>query len=177
MVNEWRQCDSVRSTRDLIDYEKSSYRQVTLPVDRDLKYLRFSYFLLACLLTAQPAHADIIQVPRLAGGSVNIEEVLSGFELAFRIFENAAQSTEFTGELLGEPLAGGEMAADTMQGFALAIEAPTLSEHGNFLIAVLVTEAICARNALSPGKVLWSDTSGRKGTTWEVWTSCVGATD
>ena len=139
--------------------------------------MRLFYFILACLLTTQPTHADVVQVPLYADGSVNLEDALSGFELAFSIFENETQSTEFAGELLGEPFAGGVIEADTMQDFALAIEAPTLSEHGNFLIAVMATDAICARNALRPGLVLWSDTKNHKGATWEVSTSCAAATE
>ena len=108
---------------------------------------------------------------------MNLEEALSGFKLTFPIFENETQSTEFAGELLGEPFAGRVIEANTMQDFALSIEAPTLSEHGNFLIAVMATDAICARNALRPGLVLWSDTKNHKSATWEVSTSCAAATE
>jgi hypothetical protein len=137
----------------------------------------FSHFLLACLLTTQSAHADVVQVPLLADGTVHVEEVMSGFELVFPIFENESQSTEFTGKILGEPFVGGVIQTDTLQDFALVIEAPTLSDHGNFLIAVMATGAICARNGLSPGKVLWSDTRNRNGATWKVSTSCSATID
>ena len=139
--------------------------------------MRLFCYILACLLTTQPTHADVVQVPLYADGTVILEEVFSGFSLTFPIFENETQSIEFTGELLGEPFAGGVIEANTMQDFALSIEAPTLSEHGNFLIAVMVTDVICARNALRPGLVLWSDTKTHKGATWEVATSCAAATE
>ncbi|MEP6021438.1 MAG: hypothetical protein ABJ251_23440 [Paracoccaceae bacterium] len=142
-----------------------------------MKDVRFSYFLLACLLTMQPAHADVIQVPLIEDGTVDVDEVMSGFQLAFPILDDGNQTSVFTGQLLGQPFSGSVIDANTMQDFTLAIEAPTLSEHGNFLIAVLTTELICLRNGLSPGVVLWSDTRNHNGATWEVTTSCAAAAD
>ncbi|MEO9821366.1 MAG: hypothetical protein ABJ370_09610 [Paracoccaceae bacterium] len=142
-----------------------------------MKDMRFSYFLLACLLTMQPAYADVVQVPLIEDGTVNMDEVMSGFQLAFPILEDGEQSSVFAGQLLGQPFSGGVIDANTMQDFTLAIEAPTLSEHGNFLIAVLATDLICLRNGLSPGIVLWSDSKFHNGASWQVSTSCAAATD
>ncbi|MDF2143152.1 hypothetical protein [Paenirhodobacter sp. CAU 1674] len=139
--------------------------------------MRISICLFACLLSAQPSYADIVQVPLLEDGSVNVEEALSGFQLAFPIVENGVQSNDFFGKLLGEHFSGEVLRADAIQDFTLIIEAPTLSEHGNFLIAVLATDAICSRSGLRPGMVLWSETKSRNGAAWEVTTSCAAATD
>ena len=139
--------------------------------------MRISICLLAFLLSAQPLYADLVQVPLLADGSVNVEEALSGFQLAFPIAEGGAQSINFSGKILGEHFSGGALRADTLQDFALAIEAPTLSEHGNFLIAVLATDAICGRRGLRSGTVLWSETKNHNGAAWEVTTSCAPAPD
>ncbi|WP_425071763.1 hypothetical protein [Sagittula sp. S175] len=139
--------------------------------------MRIYICLFSCLLSAQPSYAEIVQVPLLADGSVNVEEALSGFQLAFPIVENGAQRIVFSGEILGEHFFGEVLRADTMQDFTLVIEAPTLSEHGNFLIAALATDAICLRSGLRPGMVLWSETKNHKGAAWEVTTSCAAATD
>lgn len=113
-----------------------------------------------------------MQVPLLADGTVNLEEIFSGFHLSFPVHEDGAQSSQFTGKLLNEPFAGRVIKAESLHDFTLAIEAPRLSEHGNFLIAVLATDAICVRNGLRPGIVLWQDTKKRIGATWQVSTYC-----
>lgn len=141
-------------------------------IDRKLKSLRLCNFILAGLVTANLAHADVVQVPVLANGSVDLEKVLDGFELAFPVNSNGVQSNGFTGEMLGGGFSGRVIEGDTAHKFVLAIDAPTHSEHGHFLVAVLATETICLRNALAPGLVLWQETKIRNGTTWEVSASC-----
>lgn len=134
--------------------------------------MRLSHFLLVGLLMAQQAHADVVQVPSLSDGTVDLEKVFDGFELAFPVYARGGLSTEFGGKFLGEDFSGRVIEGDTTQYFVLAIVAPTLSEHGHFLIAVLATEAICLRNGLATGLVLWHETKNRDGTAWEVSTSC-----
>lgn len=145
--------------------------------DRGLENVRLIHLLLAFILPVQPALAENVQVPLLADGTVNVEEVLTSFKLSFPILEAAPQATDFTGELLGQPFAGGVIGADTMHDLALVIHASTLSEHGNFLIAVLVTDAICHRNGGRPGPVLWSERRSHDGGAWQVPISCAAATD
>lgn len=139
--------------------------------------MRSFHFLLACLVSANLAHADVAQVPVLADGSVDIAKVFDGFELAFPIYSDGVQPTRFTGEMLGGQFSGRVIDSDTARDFVLAVDAPTLSEHGHFLIAVLATEAICLRKGLAPGQVLWQDTKIRSGTAWEVLTSCSNSTN
>jgi hypothetical protein len=134
--------------------------------------MRFWNILMAALVTANLANADIVQVPVLADGSADLEKVLGSFELAFPVNSNGVQSTHFTGEMLGEVFSGRVLDGDTADYFFLAVNAPTLSEHGHFLVAVLATETICLRSGLVPGRVLWQDTKVRNGTAWEVSTSC-----
>lgn len=138
---------------------------------RIIKPLIASFFLL------QPSYADVAEVPLLSDGTVNLDALLPTLKLAFPIHAVGARPTDFTGEMLGEKFAGRVIANASKQGFTLAIDAPTHSEHGNFLIAVLATEAICLRDGFSPGLVRWNDTRKRTGTVWEVSTSCASSTD
>jgi hypothetical protein len=134
--------------------------------------LRLPRILFAGLVTASLAHADVVQVPVLADGSVDLEKVFDGFELAFPIYSNDVKSYEFSGRMLGGVFSGRLVEGEIADRFTLAIDAPTLSEHGHFLIAVLASETICLRNGLAPGLVRWQETKTRKGTAWEVATSC-----
>jgi hypothetical protein len=97
---------------------------------------------------------------------------MSGFEIVFSILASGAQSFDFSGKLLGEDFGGSVVGSHITGDLSIAIEAPTLSEHANFLIAVLATDAICTRNGLQPGTVLWRETKKRKGSSWEASTSC-----
>lgn len=135
--------------------------------------MRLMRFISAFLIAAQPVHSEVVQVPLRADGTVNLDEVLSGFSLAFPVYSDGSPSTEFSGKLLGEPFSGRIIAGDTTQEFTLAIDARSLSEHGNFLIAVSATGVICLRDGLPPGMVLWQDTKHQRGTIWEVSASCV----
>jgi len=134
--------------------------------------MRLKPILFVCFITAQPAQAETVQVPELPNGSVDVEQVMSGFEILFPILSFGAQASHFSGKLLGEDFGGRVLEADVSGDLSIAIDAPTLSEHANFLIAVLATDAICARSGLRPGPVLWSETKKRKGSSWEVSTSC-----
>lgn len=139
--------------------------------------MRIIKFLIASLFLLQPAYADVVEVPLLSDGTVNLDAVMSTLSLAFPIHSDGSLPTDFTGEMLGEKFSGRVIDVDSKQGFTLAIDAPTHSEHGNFLIAVLATDIICLRSGSSPGPVLWKDTRKRAGTIWEVSTSCASATD
>ena len=134
--------------------------------------MRLKPILFVCFIMAQPTKAETVQVPELPDGSVDVEQVMSGFEIQFPILSSGAQASDFSGKLLGEGFGGNVVAADITGDLSIAIDAPTLSEHANFLIAVLATDAICARNGLRPGPVLWSKTKKRTGSGWEVSTSC-----
>ncbi len=105
--------------------------------------MRLTLVLLEGIVAGQPSYADVIRVPLLTDGTVNTEEVLSAFKLTFPIFENGVQSTDFTGELLGEPFTSEVTGVNAILEFTLSIEAPKLSEHGNFLITTLVTDVFC----------------------------------
>lgn len=141
-------------------------------IDWNMKILRLFSFLVVGLVIANLAHADVVQVPMLADGSVDLEKVLNDFELAFPLYSNGVRSNDFTGKMLGEVFSGGIIEGDTARSFVLAVDAQTLSEHGHFLVAVLATETICIRNGLAPGLMLWQDTKTRNGTAWEVAASC-----
>lgn len=134
--------------------------------------MRLKPILFVCLLAAQPLQAKTVQVPHLPDGSLDVEQVMSGFEILFPILSTGAQASDFSGKLLGEDFDGSVVEADIAGDLRITIDAPTLSEHANFLIAVLATGAICARNGLRSGPVLWSETKQRKGSSWEVSTSC-----
>lgn len=134
--------------------------------------MRLKPILFVCFISAQPAQAETVQVPELPDGSVDVEQVMSGFEIVFPVLSPREQASDFSGELLGEGFRGSLVEADIKGDMKIAINAPTLSEHANFLIAVLATDAFCARNGLRPGPVLWSETKKRKGSSWEVSTSC-----
>jgi hypothetical protein len=134
--------------------------------------MRLKSILFVCLVSAQPAQAETVRVPKLPDGSVNVEQVMSGFEIVFPILSSGAQDFDFSGKLLGEDFGGSVVGSDITGDLSIAIDAPTLSEHANFLIAVLATDAICARNGLRPGTVLWRETKKRKGNSWEASTSC-----
>jgi len=138
----------------------------------ELLHMRLKPILFVCIIMAQPAQAETVQVPELPDGSVDVEQVMSGFEIAFPILSFGAQNFDFSGKLLGEGFGGSVVATDITGDLSIAIDAPTLSEHANFLIAVLATGAICARNGLLPGPVLWSETKKRTDSSWEVSTSC-----
>ncbi|MGX9354015.1 hypothetical protein ACS3SW_20390 [Roseobacteraceae bacterium S113] len=137
--------------------------------------MRLKSILFACFLAVQPAQADVVQVPKLPDGNVDVEQLLSGFDLIFPVFTSKVQVSDFSGQMLGEDFNGSVFEANNAGGFNITIDAPTLSEHASFLIAVLTTDAICARNGLRPGPVLWSETKKGKGTNWEVSTSCSGS--
>lgn len=139
--------------------------------------MRIILILIASLFLLQPAYADVVEVPLLSDGTVNLDEVLPTLSFAFPIYEDGSLPTDFTGEILGEPFAGRVIDVDSKQGFTLAIDAPTHSEHGNFLIAVLATDVICLRGGSSPGLVLWKDAKKRAGTIWEVSTFCTSFTE
>ncbi|MEP2897068.1 hypothetical protein [Roseibium sp.] len=146
-----------------------------MPVYRcylELLHMRLKPILFVCIIMALPAQAETVRVPKLPDGSVDVEQVMSGFEIAFLILSFCAQDSDFSGKLLGEDFGRSVVATDTTGDLSIAIDAPTLSEHANFLIAVLATGAICARNGLLPGPVLWSETKKRTGSSWEVSTSC-----
>ncbi|MDT0684184.1 hypothetical protein RM543_15980 [Roseicyclus sp. F158] len=136
------------------------------------RHMRCKSILFACFLIGQPAQADTVQVPELPDGSVDVEQVMSGFEIVFPMLSSDAQTFDFSGQILGEGFIGSFVEADPTGGFSISIDAPTLSEHANFLIAVLATDTICLRKGLRPGPVLWSETKDRKGSDWEVSTSC-----
>ncbi|WP_152544637.1 hypothetical protein [Actibacterium mucosum] len=135
-------------------------------------HMRLKPILFVCFFAAQPAQAETVQVPVLPDGSVDVEQLMSGFDIVFPILSSGAQASGFSGKLLGEDFDGNVVEAEFAGDLRIAIDAPTLSEHANFLIAVLATDAICARNGLRPGLVLWSETKKRKGSSWEVSTSC-----
>ena len=134
--------------------------------------MRLKSILFVCLILAQPAQAETVQVPELPDGSVDVEQVMSGFEIVFPILSSGKQAFDFSGELLGEGFRGSVVEGDIAGDMKIAIDAPTLSEHANLLIAVLATGAICARNELGAGPVLWSETKKQKNSKWEVSTSC-----
>ncbi|MCV6597038.1 MAG: hypothetical protein OIF40_08155 [Mangrovicoccus sp.] len=134
--------------------------------------MRLKSILFACFVTVQLAQAETVQVPELPDGSVDVEQVMSGFEIIFPILPSGAQASDFSGQLLGEDFSGSVVEADIWGGLSIAIDAPTLSERANFLIAVLATDAICARNGLRPGPVLWNEAKKREGSSWQVSTSC-----
>lgn len=134
--------------------------------------MRLVSLLCASLVLALPSFAEVVQVPLLADGTVDLEKVYSGFVISYPVYDNGAPPTVFSGELLGEPFEGKVIGTDVQQGYALQIDAPTLSEHGNFLIAVSVTAGVCLRHNLSPGLVLWKDAKRPDGTFWVVETSC-----
>jgi hypothetical protein len=134
--------------------------------------MRLKSLLCVCFITAQLAQAETVQVPESPDGSIDVEQVMSSFEIAFSILTSGEQASDFSGQFLGENFSGSVVEADISVDLRLAIEAPTLSEHANFLIAVLATDAICTRNGLRPGPVRWSETKKRKGRSWEVSTSC-----
>lgn len=139
--------------------------------------MRLFHFLLAGLFAWQPSYADVVQVPLHSDGTTNLDEVYSGFELAVPTYSNGARAKEFRGILLRQPFYGEIKETENTQDFSLSIEAPTLSEHGNFLIAVLVTDAVCVQDELRPGLVLWKDTAYHNGSTWDVSTSCTNASE
>ncbi len=128
--------------------------------------------LFVCFITAQLAQAETVRVPELPDGSVDVEQMLSGFRIVFPVLPSGEQASDFLGRFLGEDFSGSVVEADNSVDLSIAIDAPTLSEHANFLIAVLAIDAICARNGLRPGPVRWSETKKRKGSNWEVSTSC-----
>lgn len=134
--------------------------------------MRLWNFLLALLVTANLANADVVQVPVTADGSTDLDKVLDNFRMAFPVYSNGVQPTDFTGEMLGEVFSGRVFKGDIADFFFLSIDAPTLSEHAHFLVAVLATDVICLQNGLSPGPVLWQETKVHNGTAWEVSTSC-----
>lgn len=134
--------------------------------------MRLKSILFAFFITAQPVQADTVQVPKLTDGNVDLEQVLSDFSLVFPIRSSESQASDFSGNLLGEDFSGSAGEPDARGHFVIAIDAPTLSEHANFLLAVLATDAVCTRNRLRPGSVLWSETKNPKGRIWEVSTSC-----
>lgn len=134
--------------------------------------MRLESILFVCFVTAQLAQAETVQVPELPDGSVDVEQVMSGFEIAFPILSSGSQASVFSGKVLGEDFDGSVVEADVAGDLSIVIDAPTLSEHANFLIAVLATSAICARGGLRPGHVLWSETKKRTGGSWEVSASC-----
>jgi hypothetical protein len=134
--------------------------------------MRLKSLLFVCFITAQLAQAETVQVPELPDGRVDVEQVMSSFEIVFSVLSSGEQASDFSGQFLGENFSGSVVQVDISAGLSLAIDAPTLSEHANFLIAVLATDAICARNGLRPGTVRWNDTKRQKGSSWEVSTSC-----
>lgn len=134
--------------------------------------MRFVTFLLASLVTANVAQADIAEIPLLPDGSVDLEKIFHGFELAFPIYANGTQATRFEGEMLGGQFSGHVIEGDTAHEYTLVLEAPKHSEHGHFLIAILATEVVCLRRGYAPGKLRWQETKFHDGTTWKVSTSC-----
>ena len=134
--------------------------------------MRLTSVLFACTITAQLAQAETVQVPELPDGRVDVEQVMSGFEIVFSVLPSGEQASDFSGQFLGEDFSGSVAEVDVSVDLSMTIDAPTLSEHANFLIAVLATDAICLRNGLRTGPVRWSDTKRRKGSSWEVSTSC-----
>lgn len=134
--------------------------------------MRLYLFVLAFFITTESLHADIVQVPLRADNTLDIDVVLSGFDLVFRNLEEGTQSRDFTGEILGEMFSGKVINLNALQDFTLAIEAPTLSDHANFLIAVLVTDVFCLINDLTPGVVLWKPDNQIDGATRAFPSSC-----
>jgi len=134
--------------------------------------MRLKSVLFVCFITAQLARAETVQVPELPDGSVDVEQVMSGFGIVFPILSSGEQASDFSGQFLGESFSGSVVEADISVDLSIAIDAPTLSEHANFLIAVLAADVFCARNGHRPGPVRWSETKKRRGSSWEVSTSC-----
>lgn len=134
--------------------------------------MKLKSILLTCFIAAQAVQADTVQVPRLPDGSVDIEQLLTNFVFVFPLHSSGEQASDFSGSFLGEEFNGNVTDTDTMHEFNISVNAPTLSEHANFLIAVLATSAICARNELGSGPVLWEETKNRNGGNWEVSSSC-----
>lgn len=139
--------------------------------------MRIIHLFIASFLMSQPAYAEFVEVPLRADGTVNLDQVLPTLKFSFPLYESGAVALDFSGEMLGEQFVGRAIDVDPTQRFTLMIDAPTHSEQGNFLIAVLATDIICLRGGFSPGSVLWSDTKRHNGTTWEVSASCASPTD
>ena len=59
--------------------------------------MRIIKFLIASLFFLQPAYADVVEVPLLSDGTVNLDAVMSTLSLAFPIHSDGSLPTDFTG--------------------------------------------------------------------------------
>ena len=126
-------------------------------------------FLLLCF--GSPVAAETVDVPRLPNGNVDVAAVMSSFKMSNPIVQNA-RLDEFDGEILGRPFHASYTDAAIPDFFVLTIRSPKLSEEANYLISVILTDAICMSKERRPGAVRWSDTSAQVGLSWKVASSC-----
>jgi hypothetical protein len=126
----------------------------------------------ALLGMAEPAAAEVVDVPMLPDGTVDIERVLSGFTVSHALHDRYVSSTAFTGTVLGEAFSGNIIDIEPQRRFVLEIAAPTVSEHGSFIIALLVLDSACTMNGLVPDPLPWHKTAIKKHDVWTVEASC-----
>lgn len=107
-------------------------------------------------------------MPLLADGQVDVAAVMATFSVM-------RQGLRFSGGLLERDFAAQVDATEPTGPFTLSINAPDLSEHGVFLIAVLLVDITCLEAGRAPVPLNWQGTAQRVGQDWQVQGSCAGA--
>lgn len=130
--------------------------------------LRILAVLLCCGSVAF-AHPD--GVPRLPDGTVDVDAVISSFEVANPVTDDGYTNV-FVGEMLGKSFQASYAQTDIPDHFLLSIRSSNLSEHAAYLTAVSLTEIICLQKNRRPAEVKWEETSSRDGQEWQVISPC-----
>ena len=131
----------------------------------------FRLFALFVLFFGSVVHAETVEVPLLPDGTVDLDAIIPTFRVSSPNYE-AGISPTFEGSFLGQPFLAFYDDADINKPFELTIRATTLSEHGNYLVALFLNDIICLRSELRPGKLMWRETSKDLGDGWKVKLSC-----
>lgn len=123
------------------------------------------------LLCASSALADSVDVPRISDGTVDVDAILSSFEIAKPITTGAGLG-QYSGKILGETF-GASVSGDVLSGtFTLGIRSPNLSEHAIYMTAILLTDVVCLAHNRGVIELGWTDASVKVGTEWRVNSSC-----
>ncbi len=119
------------------------------------------------------ARADVVDVPLLPDGAVDVDMVLSTFHVSSPVLE-ARGSNVLTGAILGKSFSASHGVVNVASPFDLTIRSADLSEHAYFVTALLLNDIICMRHELAPNRLLWAETASRIDGGWHVQASCSG---
>lgn len=124
---------------------------------------------IALALSSSVSLADVVEVPFKPDGSVDINALNSSFTFKWG---QADEPILFTGEMLESSVEGSIFGEIGFDGFELTINAPLLSEHAQFIVAVFLTDLVCHHKGHAPGVVLWQETAQQESGLLSVSTAC-----